>query len=64
LYAQANARLYRSGQRQSVVIHHLVAAETIDETIMSVLATKGDMQRALLDAVRVVGSSTLNDAVA
>jgi SNF2 family DNA or RNA helicase len=64
LYAQANARLYRSGQRQSVVIHHLVAAETIDETIMSVLATKGDMQRALLDAVRVVGSSTLNDAAA
>lgn len=52
LYEQANARLHRSGQRQGVVVHHLVAGGTIDEQIMGVLATKGDMQRALLEAVR------------
>lgn len=51
LYEQANARLHRSGQKNCVVIHHLVAANTIDEKIMTVLETKGDMQQALLDAV-------------
>ncbi len=52
LYEQANARLHRSGQRSSVVIHHLVAAGTIDERVMAVLASKGDMQQALLDAIK------------
>jgi SNF2 family DNA or RNA helicase len=52
MYEQASARLHRTGQRQEVVVHHIVSAGTIDERIMRVLATKGDMQRALLNAVR------------
>lgn len=52
LYEQATARLHRTGQTQSVVVHHLVAKGTIDERIMAVLATKGDMQQALLDALK------------
>ena len=52
LYEQANARLHRSGQKKEVVVHHLVGAGTIDERIMSVLANKGNMQQALIDAVR------------
>lgn len=56
LYEQANARLYRSGQQRNVVIHHLVAEGTIDETIMATLAAKGDMQQALLTAVKAMGS--------
>lgn len=52
LYEQANARLHRTGQRKSVVVHHLVAVNTIDEQIMKALADKGDMQQALLDAVK------------
>lgn len=52
LYEQANARLHRPGQRESVMVHHLVAQGTIDERIMDVLANKGDMQQALLDAVK------------
>jgi len=51
LYEQANARLDRSGQTTEVVVHHLVAMGTIDERIMRVLSTKGNMQQALLDAV-------------
>ncbi len=51
LYEQANARLHRSGQKNEVVVHHLVSAGTIDERIMSVLANKGNMQQALIDAV-------------
>jgi SNF2 family DNA or RNA helicase len=51
LYEQANARLHRSGQKNEVVVHHLVSVGTIDERIMSVLASKGNMQQALIDAV-------------
>lgn len=52
LYEQANARLHRSGQKNNVVVHHLVAVGTIDERVMAVLASKGDMQQALLDAIK------------
>jgi len=52
LYQQASARLHRTGQTQEVVIHHLVAVGTIDERIMRVLSTKGDMQQELLDAMK------------
>ena len=51
-YEQASARLHRKGQKKSVTVHHIVAVNTIDERIMQVLATKGDMQQALLDAVK------------
>lgn len=54
LYEQANARIHRPGQRGTVVIHHLVAIGTIDEKIMRVLETKGDMQAALLEAVKEI----------
>jgi SNF2 family DNA or RNA helicase len=57
LYEQANARLYRSGQQRNVVIHHLVAEGTIDETIMATLAAKGDMQQALLTAVKAMAGT-------
>ena len=32
-YQQANKRLHRSGQNKSVIIHHLIAKNTIDETV-------------------------------
>lgn len=52
LYQQANARLYRQGQKQNVIIHHLVAKGTIDEDVMKVLESKSVGQEALLKAVR------------
>lgn len=51
LYEQANARLHRPGQKSTVTVHHIVAVNTIDQRIIKVLQTKGDMQQALLDAV-------------
>jgi len=54
LYEQAIARLHRPGQQNQVVVHHLVAINTIDERIMQVLENKGDMQQALIDAVKEV----------
>ncbi|WP_102412462.1 SNF2-related protein [Beduinella massiliensis] len=53
-YQQANARLYRQGQQHGVVIHHLVACDTIDERVMRVLAGKARLQDELLEAVKAV----------
>ena len=52
LYQQANARIHRQGQKNTVVVHHLVAKETIDEDVMQVLAKKQAGQEALLQAVK------------
>ena len=53
LYQQTNARLWRQGQESdTVVIHHLVAKDTIDEKIMSALKKKDKTQSALIDAVK------------
>ena len=52
LYQQTNARLWRQGQKETVVIHHLVAKNTIDEDVMSALAKKDAGQAALLQAVK------------
>ena len=51
-YQQANARLYRQGQQQSVIIHHLVAKGTIDEQVMTALQHKKAGQDELLKAVK------------
>ena len=52
LYQQANARLWRQGQRETVIIHHLVAKNTIDEAVMAALAKKENVQAALMSAVQ------------
>ena len=52
LYSQANARLYRQGQKQNVIIHHLVAKDTMDEDVMKALEGKEVGQEALLNAVK------------
>ncbi len=52
LYLQAVARLYRQGQEKSVIVHHLVAENTIDEDVMKALESKDVTQEALLEAVK------------
>ena len=52
LYQQTNARLWRQGQKETVVIHHLVTKGTIDENVMVALAKKDIGQVALLQAVK------------
>ncbi len=53
LYQQTNARLYRQGQKDMVVIHHLITKNTIDEDIMKSLKRKDKTQEALMRAVKV-----------
>ena len=52
LYQQTNARLYRQGQKDTVIIHHIVAAGTMDEKVMQALERKDKTQATLIDAVK------------
>jgi hypothetical protein len=51
LYLQVNARVYRQGVKNPVTIHHIVALNTIDESIALALEGKADVQNALMQAV-------------
>ena len=52
LYQQTNARLHRQGQTETVVIHHIIAKNTIDEDVMKALRRKEKTQSDLIDAVK------------
>ena len=52
LYQQTVARLWRQGQKHTVVIQHIITKNTIDENIMAALEKKEHTQNALIDAVK------------
>jgi SNF2 family DNA or RNA helicase len=54
LYQQTNARLWRQGQKNTVVIHHIITKGTIDQQVIDALARKGKTQTTLIDAVKAV----------
>ena len=53
LYQQTKARLYRQGQKDTVIIHHIITKGTIDEQILKALEKKDTTQQALMSAVKV-----------
>ncbi len=53
LYQQANARLHRQGQKDTVMVHHIVTRGTMDEDVVQALERKDKGQAALLEAVKV-----------
>ena len=52
LYQQTNAGCTEQGQTDTVIIHHLIAKETMDERVMDALNKKNNTQSALIDAVK------------
>jgi SNF2 family DNA or RNA helicase len=52
LYQQANARLYRQGQKNTVIIHHLITEGTADARVLDSLQGKRDVQDALLESLK------------
>lgn len=52
LYQQLNARLWRQGQKHTVVVQHIITAGTHDEDIMRALEEKDMSQTALIAAVK------------
>lgn len=52
LYQQANKRLHRQGQKHTVVVHHLIATDTMDEQVLRALSKKKSTQDDIIDAVK------------
>jgi len=52
LYQQANGRLHRQGQKQKVILHHLVVQGGADEDVMAALEEKSGTQDRLMDALK------------
>lgn len=52
LYQQANARLYRQGQKDKVFIHHIVIDSGMDVDVMNALEEKSSTQESLLNALK------------
>lgn len=61
LYQQANARLNRMGQGQSVIVHHIVCEGTLDERVAEALMKKDAVQKGLLDALKGYAYDTIRD---
>lgn len=51
-YEQMNARIYRQGQTQPCVIHHLMTKQTVDERILKAIEKKDFSQKELMDAIQ------------
>lgn len=52
LYAQGEARLYRQGQTQSVIVHRLIVKGGADEMVVKALNSKDKAQNHLMQAVK------------
>ena len=52
LYQQFNARLYRQGQKNSVIINHLILSGTHDEDVIQSLKSKDRKQNDLMDSIK------------
>lgn len=52
LYTQANKRLHRQGQKERVIIHHLVCTGTRDEDVMQALERKNDVQEWVMQSLK------------
>ena len=52
LYQQTNARLWRQGQSETVVIHHIITDDTVDGRVLKALHNKEKTQDGLIAAVK------------
>lgn len=52
LYQQFNARLYRQGQKNSVIVNHLILSGTHDEDVIQSLKNKDRKQNDLMDSIK------------
>jgi SNF2 family DNA or RNA helicase len=52
LYTQANKRLHRQGQKEKVIIHHLICTGTRDEDVMEALQRKDDVQGWVMQSLK------------
>ncbi len=58
---QATDRAYRIGQHRSVIVYHLIAADTIEEKILRLRQTKRDLSDSLLEGTDTSHTLTIDD---
>lgn len=65
LYQQSVARLYRPGQTETVIVHHILSAETVDEDMMERLFEKRAIQQDVIEQLKPVDDkhSSMNNIV-
>ena len=51
-YLQFNARLYRQGQKETVIIHHLLVKGSMDEDVYKAIKKKDEVQSALMTSLK------------
>lgn len=51
-YEQLIRRVWRQGQKERVMVHHIVARDTVDQAILKAIARKDHTQQSLLSALR------------
>jgi len=59
-YQQAIARLYRQGQKDTCIIHHIVCKDSVDEAVIAALGRKNKGQQALIDELKKYSKKTLS----
>ncbi len=52
LYLQSRARIHRPGQKQTVIYHHLIATNTIDEKVYECFDRKADLVKSIMSQVK------------
>lgn len=52
LYDQTNKRLHRQGTSERVIVHHIIAENTLDEVVLKTLQGKDRTQQQLLEALK------------
>lgn len=52
VYEQFIRRVWRQGQKEKVIVHHIIAKDTIDEVVLKMLQKKDKTQRDLLAALK------------
>lgn len=57
-YDQTNARVYRQGQKNPVIIHQIMMENTIDTKILKALEEKDVSQQRLIDAIEATVEET------
>lgn len=61
LYMQGNARLHRQGQKEKVIIHHLIMKDTVEERVYRALGEKEDVQNNLIESLKAKYKENLDD---
>lgn len=60
-YHQLVRRVWRQGQKEKVIVHHLIAKDTMDEVVLEALRGKDRTQSGLLSQLKVYAEAHVKD---